>query len=122
MQEDTITELPSGAETGSRMNNDKRPMFYTLDGHTPVPGDDAVTWGRWLESHTAERIVQYTEIGAQSVSTVFLGVDHNFGFGGPPLLFETMVFPECMECWRYGTWEEALAGHAAVVAEKENGV
>lgn len=48
------------------------------------------------------------------VSTVFLGLDHNFG-GGPPLIFETMIFPSNNSsetgCWRYSTEAEALEGH-----------
>lgn len=46
------------------------------------------------------------------VSTVFLGLDHNWG-GGPPLLFETMIFTdgEGGYCRRYSAWEEAEAGH-----------
>lgn len=50
------------------------------------------------------------------VSTVWLGIDHNFGFG-PPLIFETMVFsgPEVLDMARYHTEEEAVAGHWRVV-------
>ena len=58
------------------------------------------------------------------VSTVHLGLDHSFG-QGPPLIFETMVFP-CdadghvtswseEDCDRYSTEAGALAGHAAMV-------
>lgn len=59
------------------------------------------------------------------VSTVFLGVDHNFvGGSNPPVLFEAAVFyhradgPQVMDehfC-RASTWDEALAQHAEVVA------
>lgn len=55
-----------------------------------------------------------------TVSTVWLGIDHAFG-GGPPLIFETMVFadPELsmMEeyCNRYSTEQEAIDGHANTV-------
>lgn len=45
------------------------------------------------------------------VSTVFLGMDH--GFGGTPLLFETMVFGGEFDGWcmRWSTWDEAESGH-----------
>ncbi len=48
------------------------------------------------------------------VSTVLLGLDHSFG--GPPLIFETMVFPSSDEFLEidvasYATKEEALEGH-----------
>lgn len=47
------------------------------------------------------------------VSTVFLGLNHNFGVG-PPLLWETMVFGGCFDDAQ-GRWpsrEEALKAHA----------
>jgi hypothetical protein len=53
------------------------------------------------------------------VSTVFLGIDHQYG-GGPPLLFETMAFglPDDDEiCERYSTEQQAREGHTAVVVE-----
>jgi hypothetical protein len=49
-----------------------------------------------------------------SVSTVWLGISHQYG-DGPPLIFETMVFSdvpaidESQE--RYSTESEAIAGH-----------
>ncbi len=62
-----------------------------------------------------DRRVDLTEDKEYSVSTVFLPMDHSFNFDGPPIVFETMVFPldslseEDME--RYSTWEEAKEGH-----------
>ena len=55
------------------------------------------------------------------VSTVWLGIDHAFG-EQPPLIFETMVFPERgnwheEDCDRYATEAEARAGHEAMVAK-----
>lgn len=71
------------------------------------------------------RIAEST-VGEMWVSTVFLGLDHAY-LDGPPLLFETMVFPNRdtfadMLCWRYSTKAGAEAGHAAVVAALEAGV
>lgn len=55
------------------------------------------------------------------ISTVWLGLDHRFGEDGPPLIFESMVFPqgsyEEIVCRRYATEEEARRGHADLVAE-----
>jgi len=53
------------------------------------------------------------------VSTVWLGLDHCFG-DGPPVIFETMVFTtkeslDDLDCKRYSTEAEALAGHAKMV-------
>ena len=68
-----------------------------------------------------ERVVAQHTIKGHSVSTVFLGLDHNFSKGGPPILFETMIFgPKGEEmCKRYATWEEAEEGHAGLVMALE---
>lgn len=91
---------------------------YILDGHEPVPVD-LMTWARWFE--TADRHVARTEVRpGVMVSTVFLGIDHSFGTG-KPLLFETMVFSDYGgdNEVRYATWDEAVAGHVAIVAKLE---
>lgn len=64
---------------------------YILEGRTPVPAKDMMEWAKWFEK--ADRVVRQTELKASNVrvSTVFLGLDHSFT-GGPPLLFETLVF------------------------------
>jgi hypothetical protein len=56
------------------------------------------------------------------ISTVFLGLDHNFIGEGPPVLFETMAFDEgkcngqsILYENRYCTWNEAETGHKIVV-------
>jgi hypothetical protein len=89
-------------------------LHYILDGHEPVPEPDVLRWGLWFES--ADRVVSKTTVGGQEVSTVFLGLDHQWGIG-PPLLFETMVFPEGDRCERYPTWDNAVAGHDRIVGE-----
>lgn len=52
------------------------------------------------------------------VSTVWLGINHNFG-GGKPLIFESMVFPSRgngeYDQIRYHTEAEALNGHKKLV-------
>jgi hypothetical protein len=69
------------------------------------------------------RRVAATQVGPYWVSTVWLGIDHAFG-GGPPLIFETMVFATSdavrglgpdLECQRYSTEAEALQGHEDTV-------
>lgn len=47
------------------------------------------------------------------VSTIFLGIDHNHGTEGEPLLFETMAFDddEAIGQWRYSTYADAEEGH-----------
>jgi hypothetical protein len=48
---------------------------------------------------------------------VFLGLDHQYGFNGPPVLFETMIFGGKHDDYqdRYLTWDEAEAGHERAV-------
>ena len=87
--------------------------YYILEGKE-VKAVDLLIWAKWFE--TEDRVVAKTSIGKAEVSTVFLGMDHNWA-NGPPLLFETMVFgleDDYQE--RYSTWDEAEVGHAKTVA------
>lgn len=58
-----------------------------------------------------------TEIDLISISTVFLGIDHNHRKDGEPILFETMIFGGKYDGWqkRYSTPEEARDGHGRAV-------
>jgi len=109
--------------------NDK---FILTEDHRVVPEPDLYAWAEWFE--TAERHVALDMIGPYRVSTVFLGLDHDYGRFFPggesrsPLIFETMIFDDSREesCpyfsrkfhpsfsfqRRYRTWEEAIEGHA----------
>lgn len=81
-------------------------------------------WARWSEQAHGPGFEKHcrvgeTFVGPCKVSTVFLisGIDYSWGIG-PPLFFETMVFgglayDDCQ--WRWSTYEEAEAGHAAIV-------
>jgi hypothetical protein len=61
--------------------------------------------------------VARTELGdGREVSTVFLGLDHNFLAHDIPIVFETLVLPDG-DGDRYATWDQAVAGHQAVVAK-----
>lgn len=93
---------------------------WILDGHEPVTADP-MTWARWVE--TTDRHVDRTQVAEADVSTVFLGIDHNFTSRGEPVLFETMIFggPHSDATWRYRTWDEAAAGHARIVAALQAG-
>lgn len=88
--------------------------FYILDNRKAVPCDSRA-WARAMERKDEWRVGNDT-IGDARVSTVFLGLDHAMP-GEPPAIFETMVFggPLHEEMVRYATWEEAEAGHQAMV-------
>jgi len=91
--------------------------WYRLEDHTPVfvgSARDLMLCGdqRGTDPDNDPWRVAHTTIGQVLISTVFLGLDHQWG-DGPPLLFETMVFGGAYhhECERYSTWDEAEAGH-----------
>lgn len=97
-------------------------MRYVLDeAGEPRPEPDLLTWARWMEE--ANRVVASDRVGPLHVSTVFLGLDHGFGFhGSPPTLWETMIFGApagsdlCDYQERYRSRAAALEGHQAALA------
>ena len=87
--------------------------MYILKDRTPVPIENALDWGRWFEKNYGKRRVGDDKSHGYRISTVFLGLDHQFE-EGPPLVFELMVFnPEgnAVFCDRFPTWEEAEQAH-----------
>lgn len=92
---------------------------YILDeNHNLVPVE-LLVWAEWFENRE-NRQVAIDEINGTRVSTVFMGIDHNFSDEGGPLLFETMTFGSGEEIQeRYHTWDEALAGHKKILTTLE---
>ncbi len=91
-------------------------MYYILDGHQVIHCPDIGQWINWFS--TADRRVRLTEIGCLRISTVFLGLNHNFSRNdSPPMLFETMVFDQDTDLYqeRCSTWAEAEEMHAQMV-------
>jgi hypothetical protein len=94
------------------------PRYYVLEGHIPVPCDLMV----WAVKLQETRKIARDLLKDILVSTIFLGLDHNFIGEGPPVLFETMAFDEgkcngqsILYENRYCTWSEAEAGHKGVI-------
>jgi len=101
--------------------------FYILDDkHKPIAMNaedniDLTYYGRWMAILSNRRVAESTYNGCW-VSTVFLGVDHNFADHGKPILFETMIFTKRKGSykkineyqWRYRTWDEAETGHQRI--------
>lgn len=100
--------------------------WYDLEGN-PI---DMEQWAALMETkHRSRRTaedgwstpdedptrVAIDRIGNVRVSTVWLGLNHNWG-DGPPLIFETTVFGGTWDQWqeRYSTKEQALKGHHRV--------
>lgn len=95
------------------MNN-----YILVDGQ-PVMEPDLMKWEKWYEKFN--RTIIKTKDDTHIISTVFLGLDYNFGGIGRPILFETIVFKlgdwSDLDCSRYTTQEEAKAGHSAMTAK-----
>lgn len=118
-------------------------MYYILDEANQLqPIDNIIEWSKWFDENQHKKFLNQTWIikkpygKAKSrmakkinkrraihpkiwVSTVFLGLDHNY-FGGAPITFESMAFSDgdfgCdLEQARHYTWDEAMAGHVAMV-------
>jgi hypothetical protein len=99
---------------------------YILDEHDqPVPVD-LLTWGRWSADFDNRRVASWVAVNPRRpdcpihVSTVFLGINHNWDPAGPPLLFETMIFAAGYEIdkttARAATMTEARVKHDVGVA------
>jgi len=94
--------------------------YYILENKKAIPCSSIYKWAAWLETHLTDRIVAQTEFNDVLVSTVFLGIDHNFYKKEKPILFETLVFNDSWNDYmqilpRYTTWEEAEKGHQEMV-------
>lgn len=85
--------------------------YYILEGREIIPVD-CLTWAKWFE-RAKNRVIARDAFEDVLVSTVFLGLDHQWIPDLPPLLFETMIFGGRHDQYqaRYSTYDEALEGH-----------
>ena len=91
--------------------------YYDRQGQ---PITQAQWVARFAEDHRRIAEDEFVLDGVEiMVSTVWLGLDHQYG-GGPPLIFETMIFGLGGEWqdWtaRYSTELQAIEGHGLAVA------
>ena len=97
---------------------DIRPRFY--DRNSKPLGVEKYAE---LLSNELYRIVMQEPVGDLWVSTMWLGIDHQW-FDGPPLIFETMVFDDkggAVAQDRYSTLEQAKKGHRQMVQRARDG-
>lgn len=82
-----------------------------------------LAWGQLFANADYKRVARTTVTDTADpaktydVSTIWIGVDHNWGVGAP-LIFETMVFGEGSDVFardRYSTEPQAREGHTAMV-------
>ena len=102
------------------MTHDK---YILNEKGVPVLENDFDKWAEWnfMQEAKSNRIVKQEHFGTAGeilVSTVFLGLDHNWRTNGPPILWETMVFggkldQEMDRC--SGSREQAEAMHQRMV-------
>lgn len=104
-----------------------RSMYFDKQGK-PISAERMaeLKWGPFIDGDETG-ISDYGRIGWDvvrdlEVSTVWLGIDHGWGYSTDPdnyrpVLFETMVFGGDGDnyCERYHTEEEAITGHRRVV-------
>ena len=88
-----------------------------------------ITMEQWAIAYEyGPHTVRYDKVGDFIVSTVWLGLDHNYIGGGKPIVFETMVFKAkgkstyiqsgtSFEERRWSTLTEAIAGHLKMCAK-----
>jgi hypothetical protein len=89
--------------------------FYDLDGNRITMRQ----WARLTEERNS-RVSVSTLADGTYISTVWVGLDYSFGSERQPLIYETMVFPSEndwheLDCERYSTRVQAVAGHQAMV-------
>lgn len=93
--------------------------YYILKNKEIIVPASMEEFHDWMESSFTdinhERYIKRTVVNGKWVSTVFLGLDHNWSMMGPPVLFETMIFPEVEYCIRASTYSEALVDHDEAV-------
>jgi hypothetical protein len=98
-------------------------MYYLLTKDKKIKKVEIEEWMNFFEDVKNRQLFKDTfkRKGSKEdvlVSTVFLGINHNF-MGGKPLLFETMVFNSETELdgepFRYETFKQAEKGHYKIL-------
>jgi hypothetical protein len=107
-----------------------RPRYYVPDGAGGFRPAGLFEWAMWFDTtfevpfrDGGQRVARDDLAGGVLVSTIFIGLDHNFLFDGPPILFETMILNSPDLDWqeRHETLAEAEAGHARALEIAKDG-
>lgn len=84
-------------------------------------------WAHWFERNRAQQRIGNDEIEGHLVSTVFLGLNHQFHPKAKPLWFETMVFGPYATVGPFGPernslWHERCETKSEAVIQHQEGV
>jgi hypothetical protein len=87
---------------------------YVLDDEgNPVRQDDPAAWREFMRD-VERRRVAFDEAGKWTISTLFMGIDHDVVGQGPPVLWKTSVTGPLpwggFSCWYSSRWR-ALSQH-----------
>jgi hypothetical protein len=102
-------------------------IYYKLDENKNVIPSSLEEWSAFIENRfpTNYKHVGNDTINRYRVSTIFIGLCHNFDpCNGVPIVFETMIFEggrSDIYTERYSTWKEAEEGHQRAVEWVKNG-
>lgn len=66
--------------------------YYMLKGRSVVVTTSGEDFGNWFNDPNGKRVAQTEVAPGVKVSTVCLGLNHNWDDDGDPIIFETMVF------------------------------
>ena len=99
-------------------------LWFDKDGQ-PIPEMQAfrLRYGQPPGAMSEYARIGLDVVGDSEVSTVWLGLNHEFQPGRPPLIFETMICggDHDQELTRYCTEADAAEGHRRVVADLRAG-
>lgn len=99
---------------------------YKLDENKNAIPCSTEEWARQIEGMKKNKTKHIADetIEDKRISTIWLGLDHQWMPRGRPLIYETMVFDKDARdiyCERYSTWQEAEIGHKKAVEWVKNG-
>jgi hypothetical protein len=109
--------MPKKHQRGSGQTLHQFLKYYDRKGK-PLP--DWMAWTRKNADPEYRHVASTVLPDGKRVSTIWIGLNYSSG-RGPPLIFETMVFPSKrrsfsdLERDRYSTEKDALKGHKRLV-------
>ena len=114
MDEKTLSDVLEFATT---IDADRPQHWIELESGAAVPAS-MLDWGDYLHSPRRFRLRVIVPPQGRQLSTSFIGFDH--AYRGPPMIYETMIFPtvesaEGLATWRYATRESAEVGHRTIL-------